>query len=162
MWKANQEKGAPSRSASGEAHEYDRRGIRNPTMKENQTETKKFTYTYRTPTQEERREIENIRNQYTGAKENPPTLQRLRRLDRRVQSFPRTAAVLIGIVGILIFGAGLALTIEYEIYLAGIILGAAGIVLMGINVPLYRIIYRYQYRKYGDEIVRLAEELLHE
>lgn len=127
-------------------------------------ETGKFTYTYTVPGKEDRHEIENIRSRYekNGAPETPATLRELRRLDRKVQVFPRAAAIAVGIAALLLFGAGIALSIEFEFYTVGVILGLAGIAVMAVNPFLFRWVHGRRERKYAEKIMDLSDKLLHE
>ena len=85
----------------------------------------KFRYSYAAPTQEERREIESIRARYrTDA--HAENLARLRLLDGRVRRIPMLWALLLGIVGVLLFGLGMAMVLEWEQLAGGIAVSAAG------------------------------------
>ena len=67
-----------------------------------------FQYTYSAPTQEERMEINSIRQQYDNERMESK-LDRLRKLDARVKTPAMAWALSLGIVGFLIFGGGMAL-----------------------------------------------------
>ena len=121
----------------------------------------KFKYTYSAPTQEERREIESIRAAY---ERNPRAekLERLRRLNARVKNAAMSIALSLGIIGVLVFGLGMAMTLSWGMIAAGVAVSAAGIVPMALAAPAYNFILRRGKKKYGEEIVRLSEELLDE
>lgn len=121
----------------------------------------KFKYTYSAPTQEERREIESIRAAY---ERNPRAekLARLRRLNARVKNAAMSIALSLGIIGVLVFGLGMAMTLSWGMIAAGVAVSAAGIVPMALTAPAYNFILRRGKKKYGEEIVRLSEELLDE
>ncbi len=121
----------------------------------------KFKYTYSAPTQEERREIESIRAAY---ERNPRAekLARLRRLNARVKNAAMSIALSLGVVGVLVFGLGMAMTLSWGMIAAGVAVSAAGIVPMALTAPAYNFILRRGKKKYGEEIVRLSEELLDE
>lgn len=121
----------------------------------------KFKYTYSAPTQEERREIESIRAAY---ERNPRAekLARLRRLNARVKNAAMSIALSLGIIGVLVFGLGMAMTLSWGMIAAGVAVSAAGIVPMALAAPAYNFILRRGKKKYGEEIVRLSEELLDE
>ena len=121
----------------------------------------KFKYTYSAPTQEERREIESIRAVY---ERNPRAekLARLRRLNARVKNAAMSIALSLGVVGVLVFGLGMAMTLSWGMIAAGVAVSAAGIVPMALTAPAYNFILRRGKKKYGEEIVRLSEELLDE
>ena len=121
----------------------------------------KFKYTYSAPTQEERREIESIRAAY---ERNPRAekLARLRRLNARVKNAAMSIALSLGIIGVLVFGLGMAMTLSWGMIAAGVAVSAAGIVPKALAAPAYNLILRRGKKKYGEEIVRLSEELLDE
>lgn len=121
----------------------------------------KFKYTYSAPTQEERREIESIRAAY---ERNPRAekLARLRRLNARVKNAAMSIALSLGVIGVLVFGLGMAMTLSWGMIAAGVAVSAAGIVPMALAAPAYNFILRRGKKKYGEEIVRLSEELLDE
>ena len=124
-----------------------------------------FSYTYSAPTEEERREIEGIRSAYMPPSLRDGKMERLRELDSRVRNMPSAAAIAVGVVGLLIFGGGLSLClVEYSAakLVAGIVLCAAGIAAMLLAKPVHSRISRRMKAKYGQEILKLSEELLGE
>ncbi|MDE7265511.1 MAG: hypothetical protein K2N52_04485, partial [Clostridia bacterium] len=70
---------------------------------------KKFDYTYSAPTEEERKEIEALRREYSPS-ENKGALEQLRALDKKVRLPADIAAVVLGIAGLLLLGVGMCLT----------------------------------------------------
>lgn len=119
----------------------------------------KFRYTYSAPTEEERREIDGIRRAYRPEEEKTG-LDKLRALDKKVRRPAAWAAAVLGVVGVLIFGGGMALTLEGGQIAAGIILSLVGIAAAAIAWSVRRAVLRRGKRKYGAEIVRLSDELL--
>ncbi len=119
-----------------------------------------FEYTYTAPTQQERKQIENIRKSYLPETESD--LARLQRLDKKVHSIPAAVALTLGIVGTLIFGTGLALILEFGKTLWGIIVGAIGVVPLVLAHFVHSFILKKLKQKYGAEILSLSEKLLHE
>lgn len=125
----------------------------------------RFVYTYTAPTAEERREIEGIRSRYSGPGAAEQKLEYVRRLDRRVRSLPNALAVTLGVVGILVFGGGLALCLEGAFagaVAAGAVIAAFGAVLMACAKPVHSVLFKRMKAKYGDTIVKLTSELLGE
>ena len=120
---------------------------------------KKFEYRYSAPTEEERREIESIRAAYV-TDERTKKLETLRRLDGLVRRVPSAVAFAMGTAGLLAFGLGMAMVLSWSIFAGGIAVAAVGIVPMALAAPVYNAVLRRQKKKYGDEIVRLSEELL--
>ncbi len=118
----------------------------------------KFYYKYSAPTQDERREIESIKREYT-----PRTItdmDKLRALHARVTRPAFIVSLTMGIVGVLVFGLGLTLILEWAKTIAGVIVSAIGALIM---IPAYFVngyILRRQKKKYGDEIIALSDALL--
>lgn len=120
----------------------------------------KFNYTYTAPTESERREIEEIRRQYASDGHTDDKLKRLRRLDKLVNFPPRIAAALTVVAGLLIFGAGMALCLEWALYGWGIAVSVIGAVALGASYPLYKFVLKRNKKRFGQEIIELSDELL--
>lgn len=120
----------------------------------------KFEYTYTAPTEEERREILGIRRDYAPEKKKLTDLERLRALDKKVKTPPMVVSLVIGVVGLLVFGLGMALALEWELLGWGIAAGALGCIPMGLAYPVYSRILGKQKDKYGEEILALSDKLL--
>ena len=123
---------------------------------------KKFEYTYSAPTEQERKEIEHIQSQYRPQVKSTSKLDILRKLDNKVKNVPTITSLILGIVGILTFGLGLTLILEWKIYIGGVVLGFVGCVVMGIAPLLHNKIYNQLKNKYSSEILKLSGELLNE
>lgn len=122
----------------------------------------KFIYNYAAPTEEERREIEDIRKQYNGEQEKKDNLTRLRELDKRVKKPPLIISIVVGVVGVLIFGTGLAMVLEWSLLGWGVAVMAIGAVPAAIAYPLRKMLTKRNKERYGDEIIKLSNELLNE
>lgn len=120
----------------------------------------KFTYDYSAPTNDERREIEDIRRRYGGEKIKDDKLAKLRNLDKKVKNLPTAVSLSLGVGGTLIFGLGLAMVLEWEILLFGVIVMLIGCVPAAFASAAYNILLEKNKRKYGEEILLLSEELL--
>jgi len=125
-------------------------------------ENKEFKYTYAAPTEDERREIESIRRQYEGLSANEKKIARLRRLNSIVNNSATIAALVLGVIGTLIFGLGMSMILEWDMTVFGIIISAVGLVPIAMAYPFYNIILDKYRKKYGDEIIKLSDELLNE
>ena len=121
-----------------------------------------FNFKYTAPSQEERKEIDSIRRQYAPQEKTETKLERLRRLDSLVKNTAIIWSLVLGILGCLIFGLGLTMILEWDILLWGIILMVIGSVPMAVAFPIYNKLLKKGKEKYGDEILRLSEELLNE
>lgn len=119
-----------------------------------------FEFNYSAPTNEERREIENIRQSYLPDTKAEGKLERLRKLDRRVKNIPTATSVSIGVMGLLIFGLGLSMVLEWSILLWGIIVGVIGVAVAVVAYPIYWAISKHLKNKHSKEILDLSKELL--
>ena len=122
----------------------------------------KFNYKYIAPTEEERKEIDSIRRQYAPQEKTETKLERLRRLDGLVKNTANIWSLVLGVVGMLVFGLGLTMILEWSIWLWGILLMAAASIPMAIAYPVYKWVIKKYKNRYGEEILRLSEELLNE
>ena len=121
-----------------------------------------FNFRYTAPTEEERKEIDSIRRQYAPQEKTETKLERLRRLDSLVKNTAIIWSLCLGVGGTLIFGLGLTMILEWNIPLWGIALMAVGSVPMAIAYPVYQWVLKKYKKRYGEEILRLSEELLNE
>lgn len=132
---------------------------------ENRQEQEKFSYTYSAKQQEE---IKNIRKKYTVPEENK--MEQLRRLDSGVMKKAACISLIVGIVGVLIFGMGMSIimsdigeTINFSkgaSMTAGILIGIIGILILSIAYPLYKLTLKKEREKIAPEIIRLTDELM--
>ena len=122
----------------------------------------KFNYKYIAPTEEERKEIDSIRRQYTPQEKTETKLERLRRLDGLVKNTAIIWSLCLGVVGTLVFGLGLTMILEWSMLNWGIFLMAVASIPMAFAYPVYKLTLNKGKAKYGDEILRLSEELLNE
>jgi hypothetical protein len=127
-------------------------------------ENKEFHYTYTALTGEERREIASIRKQYQAPDLTRPEnkIERLKALNARVKNTANVFGLVLGVVGILVFGLGLTMILEWSLWLYGVIVMIAGAIPTSLAYPVYRFALRRNKNKYGDEIVKLCEEVLQE
>lgn len=122
-----------------------------------------FEYTYSAPTEDERREIQSIRNRYTGEHNtSDDKYMRLKYLDGKVKSISTTIGLVLGVLGLLLFGLGLSMVLEWNIWVWGILLMVISCAPMVLAYPIYCHVHKKQSDKYRDEIVRLTDELLNQ
>ena len=110
----------------------------------------KFNYTYSAPTEEERREIESIRSAYTGG-EHARKLERLRSLNKHVRNMPMCVALTLGIVGVLIFGLGMTMILEWSVLAGGVAVAALGVLPMAFAAPAYNLVLKREKEKHKEE-----------
>jgi hypothetical protein len=121
-----------------------------------------FNFRYTAPTEEERREIDSIRRRYAPQEHVETKMERLRRLDALVKNTATISSLVLGIIGTLILGLGLTMILEWSIWLWGIVLMVVGCVPMAIAYLVYKLVLKKYKNRYGEEILRLSEELLNE
>lgn len=121
-----------------------------------------FNFKYTAPTEEERKEIDSIRRQYAPQEQTETKLERLRRLDGLVKNTAIIWSLVLGVVGTLVLGLGLTMILEWSIWFWGIALMVIGSVPMAIAYPVYKSVLKKYKNRYGEEILRLSEELLNE
>ena len=134
---------------------------------ENNNENKGFRYTY---SAKEQAELKRIREKYTPSTEAEDKMAKLRRLDASVTQKAQVIALIFGIVGALILGAGMSLCMSdfAEILgshrdmamVVGIPVGLVGGVLAALAYPMYNLIVKRERKKIAPEIIRLTDELM--
>ena len=124
--------------------------------------SERFNFKYTAPTEEERKEIDSIRRQYSPQEQTESKMERLRRLDSLVKNTAIIWSLVFGVLGALIFGLGLTMILEWSIWLWGIVLMVIGSIPISIAYPVYKFTLNKGKAKYGEEILRLSEELLNE
>ena len=125
-------------------------------MNDNQN-NRTFQYTYSAKEQEE---LRRIRSKYIPREENK--LELLRRLDGQVTRRATAYALIAGITGTLIFGAGMSmcLTLGDAFTIPGVIVGVIGLVAAALACPLYEITPKRERARIAPEILRLTEDLM--
>lgn len=121
-----------------------------------------FNFKYSAPTENERKEIDSIRRQYLPKEKTETKMERLRRLDSLVKNTATIWSLCLGVVGTLILGVGLTMILEWSIWLWGVVLMAVGCIPIIIAYPVYKKLLKKYKNLYGEEILRLSEELLNE
>ncbi len=120
-----------------------------------------FEYNYTAPTPTERKEIENIRKKYEPSiPEKAATVDTLRRLDRKVYTLPKILSLTLGIVGLLVFGLGLTMCLEWAMLLWGSLVSLIGLVPLAFAYPVYKKTLKKRKEKYGEEILAISQALL--
>lgn len=133
---------------------------------EEQQKQESFQFTYSAKEQEE---LKRIRQKYQPQEETK--MDKLRRLDAGVTKKATMLSLSLGVLGVLILGTGMSLTMT-ELgesigivgtagMILGITIGVAGMLLMGFAYPVYRYILKREREKIAPEILQLTEELLH-
>ena len=116
----------------------------------------RFEYTYSARQQEE---IEKIRQKYMPKEKDE--LAELKRLDAEVTRPGTIAGIVIGIVGTLIFGAGMSMALVWTdtLLIVGIVMGIVGFAVLGVAYPVYCKITEKQKEKIAPQILELTEQM---
>lgn len=125
-------------------------------------QNKRFEMTYSAEQQEE---IRSIREKYVPQK--PDKMQQLRALDAGAERKAMMYAIIVGVIGALILGAGMSLVMtDFGAALGrlsmpvGIAIGVVGLVLVALAYPLYARTLQKEREKIAPEILRLTDELM--
>ena len=120
-------------------------------------ENKSFTYNYSAA---RNKEVESIRRKYMPHEESK--LEKLKRLDYRVQMAGMIEGLCFGIIGALVFGVGMCFFLDVFAGAAWLtaILMICGTLLMIPAYPIYRRIARKTRAELTPEILRLSEEIM--
>ena len=107
---------------------------------------------------EEQKEMASIRAKYqTGEKKQPTNLDKLRKLDARVESVAMVSALSEGIISTLILGVGMTCVLVWNQPVIGVIVGIIGLAGALCAWPLYQKVLAKQRAKAAPEILRLSE-----
>ena len=117
----------------------------------------KFEYTYTAPTELERRQIKAIKQEYVGAPSS--NMQKLEKLHKHVKSCALVPALIIGIIGTLIFGLGLTMVLEWGLIFWGICVSGIGAIPMAVAPFVHKAILKAQKEKHKVEILELCDSL---
>ena len=115
-----------------------------------------FRYSYSAKQNEE---VQAIRNKYLPQPESK--LDELKRLDQCVQCAGIAQALVVGVLGCMIFGLGMCFAMQVigQSVALGVFIGALGAAAMIAAYPVYRSFFRKTREKYRPRILKLAAEL---
>lgn len=118
-----------------------------------------FSYKY---SAKENQEVQEIRKKYLPQSESK--LEELKRLDGYVQNSGVLESLCVGIVGLLVFGLGMCLTMQVIgsgifMIVLGVLFGIVGMVGMLAAYPVYRSVFSKTKAKYTPKILELTAEL---
>ena len=126
-----------------------------------------FSYTY---SAKEQAELKRIREKYTRPTEAADKMERLRRLDASVTARAEAAALVLGIVGALVFGFGMSLCMtDLSVFFGlrrtaamglGIASGILGGTLVALAYPVYSFVTKRERARVAPEIIKLTDELM--
>ena len=107
---------------------------------------------------EEQKEIDSIRAKYqSGEKKRPTNLDKLKKLDARVESKAMVSALSEGIISTLVLGVGMTCVLVWNQPVIGVIVGVLGLAGALYAWPLYQKVLAKEREKAAPEILRLSE-----
>ena len=104
--------------------------------------------------------VEQIKTKYID--EPHMHIEKLKELDKKVSKPANVFGYLFGIAGSLVLGTGMSFAMKVigDSMAMGIGIGLAGIFMVCVNYPIYKVILNARKKKYGEEIVRLSNRIL--
>ena len=114
-----------------------------------------FTYTYSAKQQEE---VKSIRQKYAPREENK--MEQLRKLDQSVTQSGMIAGLVVGIIGSLLLGTGMACVLEWDLFIFGIAVGIIGMIGVALVYPIYAAMTKKLREKLAPQIIQLSDELM--
>ena len=116
-----------------------------------------FQYTY---SAKEQAEIKNIRSKYIPKEENK--MEQLQRLDASATQKATMYAIIVGVIGALILGAGMSCCMVWTdaLLIPGIVIGIIGMAVLAVAYPLYNRTLKKERERIAPEILRLTDELM--
>lgn len=104
---------------------------------------------------------EQIANEYSIKDESKVIA--LRKLDRKAKAPANVFVYTFGILMALVFGLGMCLSMQIiggeKFTIPGIVIGIIGMLGLGMNYPIYKIILKSSKEKYAYDIIKLANEV---
>jgi len=116
-----------------------------------------FQYTY---SAKEQAEIKRIRSKYVPKEENK--MEQLQRLDASATQKATMYAIIVGVIGALIMGAGMSCCLVWTdaLLIPGIVIGIIGMAVLAVAYPLYNRVLKKERERIAPEVLRLTDELM--
>lgn len=110
--------------------------------------------------------VQKIRTQYTEKEHTG--LDALKELDAKVKRPANVFAYIFGSIAALVMGSGMSLVMTdiaevlniSNAMPIGIVIGVVGLLLAGINYPIFKGILGVRRKKYADKIIALSDEIM--
>ncbi|MGN1419512.1 MAG: hypothetical protein ACI4W6_09300 [Acutalibacteraceae bacterium] len=112
--------------------------------------------------EEKKKQVEEILKKYSNEGKTPKMSKEdeIIALDRKVGKISSVWALCVGIIGALILGVGMCLTMVWKSYFAlGIVIGIIGIAVVSAAFPIYKSQTAKQRKKVMPQIMKLSEEI---
>lgn len=105
---------------------------------------------------------EQLANEY--APKDASKVIALRKLDAKAKKPATVFAYTFGIIGTLVMGVGMCLSMEVigsgtAMFVLGIVIGIIGMLCVGVNYPIYKRLMAKGKQKYAFDIIQLAKEI---
>ena len=110
--------------------------------------------------EQDQKKAESIRRQYISREDNK--MEQLQKLDNKVKAPGKVIAGILGIIGALVMGAGMALVMVWGNMTMGLALSIPGLFVSLLAIPIYALITDSRKKKYAFEIMRLSDSLMHQ
>lgn len=108
----------------------------------------------------EKNEIDDIVNRYMEKSPAVSAADEIKKLDNTVEHKSGTAAIVVGIIGSLILGAGMCCVMVWQgLFTVGIIVGIIGIAVLACAYPVYKKISARERRKISARIINLSKQV---
>ena len=122
-------------------------------------ENKQVKYSYSAL---ENEEILKIRQKYEPKQEKKAIIEKVKKLDKSVYDIAAAISIATGIIGTLIFGAGLSMILltPDEHFISGVILGVFGILVMIAAYPVNQFAIIRRRKKIAPLIIKLTDQIL--
>lgn len=113
--------------------------------------------------EDKERIVKKIQKQYVEKESTEQEIDKLRKLDAQVKRPANIFAYAFGTVGSLVMGAGMCYAMEVignKKRVPGIVLGLAGMAMMGSTYPLYKKILATRKEQYAEQILELSNNII--
>ena len=109
---------------------------------------------------EEKKELDSICAKYqTPVNSEPTNLEKIKKMDARVERSALFFALSIGIIGTLILGTGMTCVLVWNLLAPGILIGLIGLAGIIFAWPLYQKALRKAREKAAPEILQLSKAI---
>ena len=126
---------------------------------DNNRKNEEFDFSYVAPDSEEKRWIEDIRRQYLPEERHGSKIDEIKSLHKKARRLAKCTAAAMGIVGCLVLGAGMSLTLVWGRMAAGIVVGLIGMLIVFLTYPVHQFLIEWGKKTYGDKILKLTDEV---
>ena len=118
-------------------------------------QNQKYSYTYNSA---ESNEVEKIVNKYREKTPSESAAEKIKKLDGAVEKKASGAAVVVGVIGALLLGVGMCLTMVWHaLFAVGIVVGVIGIIIVVCAYPVYKKSAAKQRGKIAAQILELSK-----